>query len=50
MRGFFDGCKQYSDIVVSFMDMLVPGNIRSEETLFLLSPKGIFLVQLMADL
>ena len=50
MGGFLDGCKQCSDILVPFMDMLVTGNIRSEETLSLLSPMGIFLIQLIADL
>ena len=50
MGEFLDGCKQCSDILVPFMDTLVTGNIRSEETLFLLSPMGIFLLQLMADL
>ena len=50
MGGFLDGCKQCSAILVPFMDTLVTGNIRSEETLFLLSPMGIFLLQLMADL
>lgn len=36
--------------LLPFMDALVTGNIRSEETLFLLSPLGIFLLQAMADL
>ena len=50
MGGFFNSCNQCSDILVPFMDTLVTGNIRSEETPFLLSPMGIFLPQLMADL
>lgn len=29
MGGFLDGCKQYSDILVTFMDTLVTGNIRT---------------------
>ena len=41
MGAFFDGCKQFSDIPVPFMDTLVTGNIRSENTPFL---------QLMDDL
>ena len=50
MCGFLDGCSQCSNILVPFMDTLVTGNIRTEETLFLLCPMGIFLLQLMADL
>ena len=50
MGGFLDGCKKCSNILASFMDTLVTGNIRTEETLFLLSPMGIFLLQLMSDL
>ena len=50
MGGFLDGCKKFSAILKSFMDTLVTGNIRTEETLFLLSPMGIFLLQLMSDL
>ena len=50
MYGFLDGCRQCSDILIPFMDTLVTGNIRNEETLVLLSPIGIFLLQLMADL
>ena len=50
MAGFLDGCLQCSDILISLMDTLVTGSIRDEETSFLMSPKGIFLLQLMADI
>ena len=50
MCGFLDGCKQCSSILVPFMDTLVTGNIRTEETLYLLTPVGIFILQFLADL
>ena len=50
MAGFLDGCLQSSNVLVPLMDTLVSGGIRSEETAFLLSPRGMFLLQLMADI
>ena len=41
MSGFLDACRQASSIIVAFLDTLVGGNIRKDETAYLLSPKGL---------
>ena len=48
--GFLDACIQASSIVVPFLDTLVTAEIRDEESKYILSPKGIYLLQLFADL
>ena len=50
MAGFLDACKQSSSILVPFLDTLITGNIRDEETAIILSPKGLFTLELFADL
>ena len=50
MSGFLDGCAKCSSVLVPLLDTLVTGNIRPDETKYLLSPKGVFLLQLMADI
>ena len=50
MAGFLDGCKQSSSILVPFLDTLINGKIRDEETAVILSPKGLFTLELFADL
>ena len=48
--GFLDGCRQNFVILTPFLGTLVTANIRPEKTSFLMSPKEIYLVQLIADL
>ena len=50
MAGFIDACVQASEILIPFLDTLVAGNIRPDETKFIASPKGVYLIQLSADL
>ena len=50
MAGFLDACVQSSHIIVPFLDALVNSKIREDETKFIASPKGVFLLQLFADL
>ena len=50
MAGFMDACVQASEILIPFLDTLVAGNIRPDETKFIASPKGVYLIQLFADL
>ena len=50
MAGFLDGCKQSSSILVLFLDTLIVGKIREEEAAFILSAKGLFTLELFADL
>lgn len=40
MSGFLDGCSQASGIIVPFIDTLVSGKIRVDETAYITSPKG----------
>lgn len=41
MSGFLDACRQTSKIIIAFLDTLVGGKIRKDETAYLLSPKGV---------
>ena len=50
MGGFMDACSQASQIIVPFLDIIVTGGIRNEETKFVASPKGVYLLQLFTDL
>ena len=50
MAGFTDACVQASEILIPFLDTPVAGNIRPDETKFIASPKGVYLIQLFADL
>ena len=50
MAGFMDVCSQTSKIIVPFLDTIAAGGIRSKETEFAASPKGVHLLQLFADL
>ena len=50
MAGFLDGCNQASGILVPFIDTLIGGKIREEESAIILSPKGLFTLELFADL
>ena len=43
MAGFMDACVQASEILIPFLDTLVAGNIRPDETKFITSPKGVYL-------
>ena len=49
MAGFLDGCKQSSSILVPFLDTLINGKIRDEETAVILSARGLFCLELFAD-
>ena len=40
MAGFLDACRIASYIIISFIDTLIAGHIRPDETKFLASPKG----------
>ena len=50
MADFMYACVQASEILIPFLDTLVAGNIRPDETKFIASPKGVYLIQLFADL
>ena len=50
MAGFLDACIQLSKIIVPFLDTIIAGNIRPDETKYLASPKGLYLLQLFADI
>ena len=50
MAGFLDGCKQFSSILVPFIDTLIVGEVREEESAILLTPKGLFTLELFAYL
>ena len=50
MAGFLDGCKQSSSILVPFLDTLIVGKIREEEAGVILSAKGLYTLELFADL
>ena len=50
MAGFMDACVQASEILIPFLDTLVAGNTKPDETKFIASPKAVYLVQLFADL
>lgn len=50
MAGFLDGCKQSSNILVPFLDTLIAGKIRDEERNTVLSAKGLYTLELFADL
>ena len=50
MADFMYACVQASEILIPFLDTLVAGNIRPDETKFIASPKGVYLIQLSADL
>ena len=50
MAGFMDACVLASEILIPFLDTLVAGNIRPDETKFIASPKGLYLIHLLADL
>ena len=50
LAGFLDACVQSSRIIVPFLDTLVNQKIREDETKLIASPKGVFLLQLFADL
>ena len=43
MTGFMDTCVQASEILIPFLDTLAVDNIRSDETKFIASPKGVYL-------
>ena len=49
MSGFLDGWKQASK-TVPFLDTIIAGNIREEEAVYILSPKLLFVLQLLTDL
>ena len=40
MARFLKACLQASDIIVPFLDTVIDGNIRLEETSYIVSPKG----------
>ena len=50
MAGFLDGCKQSSSISVPFLGTLIAGQIRKEEPAFILCAKGLYTLELFADL
>ena len=50
MLGFVDICNQGSSILVPFIDTRIGGKIREEERVILLSPEGLFTLELFADL
>ena len=50
MVGFMDACSRASQIIVSFLDTIVTGGIRNEETNFVASSKGLYLLKLFIDL
>ena len=50
MAGFLDGCKQSSSILIPFLDTLTAGKTREEEAAYILSAKGVFTLELFADL
>ena len=50
MAGFMDACVQASEILILFLDTLVADNIRPNETKFIASPKGAYLILLFANL
>ena len=43
MAGFLDACIQASNIIVPFLDTLIVGKIRPDETKYIASPKGIII-------
>ena len=50
MSGFLDACKQLVDIIVPFIDTIIAYGIRKDESSFLLSPKGIYLLHVFSDI
>lgn len=50
MADFLDVCTKASIIILSFLDILVIGQIHEDETKYLASPAGIYLLELFADL
>ena len=50
MAVFLDACKQSSAILIPFLDTLIAGKIREEDTAFILSVKGLFTLELFFDL
>ena len=40
MAGFLDACIQAFNIIVPFLDTVISGSIRPDETKFIASPKG----------
>ena len=40
MAGFLDACQKASNIIIAFIDTLITGNIRPDETRFLASSQG----------
>ena len=50
MAEFLDACKQSSAILIPFLDTLIAGKIREEDTAFILSAKGLFTLELFFDL
>ena len=50
MAGFLDACTKASSIILPFLEILVTGQIREDETKYLAIPTGIYLLQLLADL
>ena len=43
MTEFLDACLQASDIIVPFLDTIIGGNIRPEETSYVASPKSNYI-------
>ena len=50
MCGFIYPCLKCSEILVPFLDTITSANLRPEESSYLLSPSGLFVLQLLADL
>lgn len=50
MAGFMNAYNQTFQFVVPFLDTTVTRGLRSEETKFMASPKGVYLFQLFEDL
>ena len=50
MAGFLDACTKALSIILPFLDTLVTGQTHEDETKYLASPTGIYLLQLFAHL
>ena len=50
MSGFMDACHKCSEIIVPLLDTIITSQIRPDETLFIGSAKGVYLLQLFNDI
>ena len=50
MCGFLDSCVRCSDILIPFLDTITSAKLKPEQSAYLLSPTGLYVLELLADL